>query len=65
VTHYRWGLALRTDVALELHGDEPAGAVVPPSFWADGVAPKAKILLAEIPGDAEPELVLARLAALR
>lgn len=65
VSHYRWGLALRTDVALELHGDDPAGAVVPRSFWADGVVPTAKVLLAEIPGDAEPELVLARLAALR
>ena len=65
VDHYRWGLALRTDVALELHGDETGGAVVPPSFWVDGSPPGAKILLAEIPGDAEPELVLARLATLR
>lgn len=63
VDHYRWGLALRTDVALELHGHAP-GALVPPSFWANGEAPVAKLLLAEIPGDAEPELVLARLAAL-
>jgi hypothetical protein len=64
VDHYRWGLALRTDVALELHGDETGGAVVPPSFWVDGSPPGAKVLLAEIPGDAEPELVLARLATL-
>jgi hypothetical protein len=64
VDHYRWGLALRTDVTLELHGNETGGAVLPPSFWIDGSTPGAKVLLAEIPGDAEPELVLARLATL-
>lgn len=63
VDHYRWGLALRTDVALALHGHKH-GALVPPSFWVNGDAPVADILLTEIPGDAEPELVLDRLAAL-
>lgn len=61
--HYRWGLALRTDHELEFHSGDP-GAVVPPSFWDDGIAPQGRALFAEVPADAEPELVLARLALL-
>jgi hypothetical protein len=63
VEHYRWGLALRTDDALDFHDGDP-GAVVPLSFWTDGVAPHGRALFAEVPADAEPELVLARLAHL-
>jgi hypothetical protein len=63
VEHYRWGLALRTDHALDFHRGA-AGAVVPSSFWSDGVAPQGSALFAEVPADAEPELVLARLAHL-
>jgi hypothetical protein len=62
--HYRWGLALRTDDQLEFHGSDVAGAVLPPSFWVDQPAPQAEVLLAEVPGDAEPERVLIRLASL-
>jgi hypothetical protein len=62
--HYRWGLAMRTDDQLELHGSDVAGAVLPPSFWVDQPAPEARVLLAEVPGDAEPEGVLQRLASL-
>jgi hypothetical protein len=62
--HYRWGLALRTDDALELHGSDVAGALLPPSFWVDQPAPVARVLLAEVPVDAEPERVLSRLATL-
>jgi hypothetical protein len=62
--HYRWGLALRTDDALELHGSDDDGAVLPPSFWVDEPAPEARLLLAEIPSAAEPERVLQRLASL-
>jgi hypothetical protein len=61
VEHYRWGLALRTDDELEFHSGE-RGAVVPPTFWIDGVVPTGRALFAEVPADAEPELVLARLA---
>jgi hypothetical protein len=63
VEHYRWGLALRTDDRLEFHDGEP-GAVVPLSFWSDGIAPRARALFAEVPADAKPELVLAQLARL-
>lgn len=62
--HYRWGLALRTDDQLELHGSDVAGAVLPPSFWVDEPAPEARVLLAEVPGDVEPEHMLKRLASL-
>ena len=55
--------ALRTDDALDFHDGDP-GAVVPLSFWTDGVAPHGRALFAEVPADAEPELVLARLAQL-
>jgi hypothetical protein len=63
VEHYRWALALRTDDLLDFHGCE-RGAVVPPSFWSDGIAPQGSALFAEVPADAEPELVLAQLARL-
>jgi hypothetical protein len=62
--HYRWGIALRTDDKLELHGSDVAGAVLPPSFWVDEPAPEARVLLAEVPGDVEPEHMLKRLASL-
>jgi hypothetical protein len=62
--HYRWGLALRTDDTLELPGTSDDGVVLPPSFWVDEPAPRAPVLLAEIPCDAEPELVLSRLGTL-
>jgi hypothetical protein len=62
--HYRWGLALRTDDRLQLHGSDVAGVVLPRSFWVDQQAPQGQLLLGEVPGDAEPEQVLARLASL-
>ena len=43
VEHYRWGLALRTDDALDFIDGDP-GAVVPLSFWTDGVAPHGRAL---------------------
>lgn len=61
--HYRWGLALRTDDELVFQGGEP-GAVVPQSFWFDGVTPPGRALFAEVPAEAEPEIVLAQLALL-
>jgi hypothetical protein len=62
--HYHWGLALRTDDRLELQDGDETGAVLPSSFWVDQPAPEARVLLAEVPGDAEPERVLERLASL-
>jgi hypothetical protein len=62
--HYRWGLAMRTDDKLDLHGSDDHGAVLPPSFWEDQPAPEARVLLAEIPSGIEPERVLQRLASL-
>ncbi|CAN5421038.1 hypothetical protein BH11ACT6_BH11ACT6_42910 [soil metagenome] len=63
VEHYRWALALRSDDELEFH-DGARGAVVPLSFWSDGIAPHGRALFAEVPADAQPELVLAQLALL-
>lgn len=63
VDHYRWGLALRTDRELTFHSGQ-TGVVVPASFWVDGVAPAGTALFAEVPADADPEVVLARLAHL-
>jgi hypothetical protein len=62
--HYRWGLALRMDDRLQLHGHDAAGVVLPSSFWVDQQAPSAGLLLGEVPADAEPERVLDRLASL-
>lgn len=62
--HYRWGLALRTDDRIDLHGSDAAGAVLPGSFWVGEQAPPGSLLLGEVPADAEPELVLERLASL-
>ena len=62
--HYRWGLALRTEDALELHGSREPGAVLPASFWLDQPAPHGRVLLADVPDDVEPEWVLERLASL-
>ena len=62
--HYRWGLALRTDDRIHLHGSDAAGVVLPGSFWVDQQAPVGPLLLAEVPADAEPERVLERLASL-
>ena len=62
--HYRWGLALRTDDQLQLHGSQATGVVLPRSFWVDQQAPRGSLLLGEVPADAEPERVLERLASL-
>jgi hypothetical protein len=62
--HYRWGLGLRRDDWLELHGSDVLGVVLPKSFWVDGQAPPASLLLGEVPADAEPGHVLERLASL-
>jgi hypothetical protein len=62
--HYRWGLGLRTDERLELHGSDAVGVVLPGSFWVDEQAPHGSLLLGEIPADAEPGQVLERLASL-
>jgi hypothetical protein len=62
--HYRWGLGLRSDDRLELHGSDALGVVLPRSFWVDEPAPHGSLLLGEVPADAEPEDVLERLASL-
>ncbi len=62
--HYRWGLALRTDDELHLHGSDAVGVVLPRAFWVDQQAPAAPLLLGEVPADIEPERVLERLASL-
>ncbi len=62
--HYRWGLALRTDDRIQLHGSNATGVVLPRSFWVDQRAPSGPLLLGEVPADAEPEQVLERLASL-
>jgi hypothetical protein len=62
--HYRWGLALRDDDQLQLHGMDAAGVILPPSFWVDQPAPQGSVLFAEVPEHAEPEHVLERLATL-
>jgi len=64
VAHYRWGLAIRTDDTLQLHGSDAAGVVLPRCFWVDQRAPRGSLLLGEVPADAEPELVLERIASL-
>jgi hypothetical protein len=62
--HYRWGLALRTDDKVHLHGSDAQGVVLPGSFWVDEQAPQASLMLGEVPADAEPGHVLERLASL-
>jgi hypothetical protein len=62
--HYRWGLALRGDDELQLHGMDAGGVVLPASFWVDEPAPPGSVLFAEVPQHAEPEHVLERLATL-
>jgi hypothetical protein len=63
--HLRWELALRTDQQVTLHTSEARGAVLPDSFWAsESDVPAGDFLFGEVPADAEPERVLARLATL-
>jgi hypothetical protein len=62
--HFRWELGLRTDQHVTHHTSEARGVVLPDSFWTGEDLPTGDILFGEVPADAEPEAVLARLATL-
>jgi hypothetical protein len=62
--HYRWGLAMRTDDTLDIHGAPDGGVLLAESFWDDGAVPAASLMLGEVPTNLEPEQVLARLELL-
>jgi hypothetical protein len=64
--HYRWPVGLRTDEGLELAGTQARGVAVPPEYWLETevAVPAGDFWIAELPADAEPEAVLARLAGL-
>jgi hypothetical protein len=78
--HFRWDAGLHLPVAADYPGGEAgfdfivaprviagqASGVVPDSgFWQGEAVPAADFFLVRIPGDAEPETVLERLALLR
>lgn len=64
--HYRWAVGLRLDDHIELADGSAKGAVLPSEYWgsAEPTRPVADFLFSELPPTAEPETVLARLAAL-
>ncbi|BCT77434.1 hypothetical protein SCMU_32760 [Sinomonas cyclohexanicum] len=63
--HYRWGLIHVADGGSGADSS-PRARRLPEGYWTDdAAAPEADILLARVPADADPETVLARLAALR
>ena len=61
--HYRWPLGLRT-ADVTVCGHDLKGVTVPADYWTedDVPVPEGDFALAEIPAEAEPETVLARLA---
>ena len=67
VEHYRWNVGRRTEAGIRTLGSELHGASVPPRFWLsdDEPVPPGDFLVAEIPADAVPELVLERLGTLK
>ena len=64
--HYRWILGRRRDDGVTVLGSEVYGAAVPADYWLSesAAAPAGDFLVAEIPGHAVPETVLAQLAKL-
>jgi len=64
--HYRWTVARRSVDSLVVLGSALRGSVVPADFWRSAASPVpgGDFLLADIPADALPELVLSQLARL-
>jgi hypothetical protein len=64
--HYRWTVARRSAETLDVLGSTVRGTVVPADFWYYDGDPgtSGDFLLADIPADALPELVLSQLAKL-
>lgn len=64
--HYRWAVGLRTDDRVELADGSAKGVVLQADHWLSGdhPLPAADFLFAELPPNAEPETVLARLTAI-
>jgi hypothetical protein len=64
--HYRWTVARRRAESLDALGSPISGTVVPADFWCSDGDPSigGDFLLADIPADALPELVLSQLAKL-
>jgi hypothetical protein len=64
--HYRWTVARRGAESLDVLGSTVSGTVVPAAFWCSETDPATggDFLLADIPADALPELVLSQLAKL-
>lgn len=64
--HYRWTVARRFEDHLDVLGSTVQGSVVAADFWRsdDMPTPRGDFLLADIPADALPELVLSQLAKL-
>jgi hypothetical protein len=64
--HYRWGLIRVGDGGIAVEGEGLTAAGLPEGYWTEGAqVPSADLLLTAIPAVAEPDTVLARLAALR
>lgn len=61
-----WSVGQRTDEGVEVMGAKLWGATLPRRFWlSDDVSlPDGDFLVADLPGDAKPPTVLARLTAL-
>jgi hypothetical protein len=64
--HYRWTVARRSAESLDVLGSTVSGSAVPAEFWYSEGDPTyvGDFLLADIPADALPELVLSQLAKL-
>jgi hypothetical protein len=64
--HYRWALGRRTHDTVDILGSTVIGTVVPQDYWLSDTAsaPSGDFLVAEIPADAVPEMVLSQLAKL-
>lgn len=64
--HYRWAVGLRADDQIQLADGSAKGGVLPPDYWwsTEPILPAADFLFSELPPTAEPETVLARLAAI-
>lgn len=64
--HYKWPLARLHVAHVELLGQHEVGGVLPASFWnaKDSQLPDGDFLITEIPGSAQPEEVISRVALL-
>ncbi|SBW17802.1 hypothetical protein FDG2_0378 [Candidatus Protofrankia californiensis] len=62
--HYRWAVGLRADDRVDLADGSVKGVVLPAEHWLsdEPTLPEGDFLLAELPPNAEPETVLARIA---